>query len=101
MAQGTTLADLVEGLGYEVVRVEVAPSGLDVPVGDPMIHDRLAGTSFAAADVVLAVGVDQRAPEMLDLLEAAGRAGAAARCGVGPVARVGADGHHHGAQRHG
>lgn len=78
MAQGTTLADLVEGLGYEVVRVEVAPSGLAVPVGDPVIHDRLAGTSFAAADVVLAVGVDQRAPEMLDLLEAAGRAGAAA-----------------------
>lgn len=78
MSQGTTLADLVEGLGYEVVRVEVAPSGLEVPVGDPVIHDRLAGTGFAAGDVVLAVGVDQRAPEMLDLLEAAGAARVAA-----------------------
>jgi hypothetical protein len=78
MTQGNTLADLVEGLGYEVVRVEVAPSGLDVPVGDPVIYDRLAGTSFAAADVVLAVGVDPRAPEMLDLLVAAGAARAAA-----------------------
>ena len=78
MTQGITLADLVEGLGYEVVRVEVAPSGLDVPVGDPVIYDRLAGTSFAAADVVLAVGVDPRAPEMLDLLAAAGTARVAA-----------------------
>jgi hypothetical protein len=78
MVPTTTLADLVEGLGYGVVRVEVAPSGLGVPVGDPVIHDRLAGTGFAAADVVLAVGVDQRAPEMLDLLGAAGAARAAA-----------------------
>jgi hypothetical protein len=78
MTQGNTLADLVEGLGYEVVRVEVAPSGLDGPVGDPVIFDRLAGTSFAAADVVLAVGVDPRAPEMLDLLAAAGTARVAA-----------------------
>lgn len=78
MTQGTTLADLIEGLGYEVVRVEVSPLGLEVPVGDPVIHDRLAGTSFASADVVLAVGVDPRSPEMLDLLAAAGAAGAAA-----------------------
>jgi hypothetical protein len=78
MTQGIRLADLVEGLGYEVVRVEVAPSGLDRPVGDPVIFDRLVGTSFAAADVVLAVGVDPRAPEMLDLLAAAGTARAAA-----------------------
>ncbi len=78
MLRELTLTDLLEGLGYEVVRVEVAPGGLDVPVGDPVIHDRLAGTSIMAADVVLAVGVDPRGRELLDLLEAAGRAGAAA-----------------------
>jgi hypothetical protein len=78
MEQETTLADLIEGLGYEVVRVEVAPLGLDVAVGDPVIHDRQAGTSFTAADVVLAVGVDPRGPEMLDLIAGAGSARAAA-----------------------
>ena len=78
MQQQTTLAHLIEGLGYEVVRVEVAPAGLDVAVGDPVIHDRLAGTGLAAADVVLAVGVDPRSPEMTALLADAGTAGAAA-----------------------
>lgn len=78
MLREMKLTGLIEGLGYEVVRVEVAPSGLEVPVGDPVIHDRLAGTSIMACDVVLAVGVDPRGPELLDLLEAAGRAGAAA-----------------------
>lgn len=78
MDRAVTLAGLIEGLGYEVIRVEVAPRGLDVAVGDPMIHDRLTGTSLSAGDVVLAVGVDQRGPELLDLLDAAGRAGAAA-----------------------
>lgn len=78
MQRETTLSGLIEGLGYEVVRVESAPRGLDVPVGDPVIHDRLAGTSIAASDVVLAVGVDPRGPELLDLLESAGRSGAAA-----------------------
>jgi hypothetical protein len=78
MPQHSTLADLIEGLGYEVVRVEVAPAGLDVVVGDPVIHDRQAGTSFASGDVVLAVGLDPRGPEMADLLAAAGAAHAAA-----------------------
>jgi DNA-binding PucR family transcriptional regulator len=78
MQRTVTLAGLIEGLGYEVIRVEVAPGGLDVAVGDPVIHDRLAGTSLTAADFVLAVGIDPRGPELLDLLEAAGRAGAAA-----------------------
>lgn len=78
MQTETTLAHLVEGLGYEVVRVEVAPQGLDVPVADPVIHDRLTGTGFAAADVVLAVGVDGRTPELLDLIASAGLARAAA-----------------------
>ncbi len=78
MGHETTLADLIAGLGYEVVRVEVAPAGLGVPVGDPVIHDRLAGTSLAAADVVLAVGVDPQAPEMSALLDEAGRVGVAA-----------------------
>ena len=78
MQREVTLAGLIEGLGYEVIRVEVAPGGLDVAVGDPVIHDRLAGTSLTAADVVLAVGVDPRGPELLDLLDTAGRAGAAA-----------------------
>lgn len=59
MQRETNLSGLIEGLGYEVVRVETAPAGLDVPVGDPVIHDRLAGTGIAASDVVLAVGVDR------------------------------------------
>jgi len=78
MRNDVTLAGLIEGLGYEMVRVEVAPNGLDVAVGDPVIHDRLAGTSLASADVVLAVGLDPRGPELLDLLDTAGRASAAA-----------------------
>jgi DNA-binding PucR family transcriptional regulator len=78
MERKVTVAGLIEGLGYEVIRVEVAPCGLDIAVGDPVIHDRLAGTSLSAADVVLAVGVDPRGPELLDLLDEAGRVGAAA-----------------------
>lgn len=73
-----TLADLVGGLGYELVRVVVAPHGLDVGVGDPIIHDRVAGTRFAAGDVVLAVGLDPRGGELASLVRDAGSAGAAA-----------------------
>jgi DNA-binding PucR family transcriptional regulator len=78
MRPDLTIADLVEGLGYELAQVETAPGGLDVVVGDPVIHDRLAGNSFATGDVVLAVGLDTRGRELLDLLESSGAAGAAA-----------------------
>ncbi len=73
-----TLGDLVSGLGFELVRVVVAPRGLDVGIGDPIIHDSLTGTRLAAGDVVLAVGLDPAGPAMLDLVREAASCSAAA-----------------------
>lgn len=78
MSDGATLGDLVSGLGYELVRVVVAPRGLDVGVGDPIIHDRLTGTRLAAGDVVLAVGLDPASGEMAGVLREAAACNAAA-----------------------
>jgi hypothetical protein len=81
MPDSASLGDLVSGLGFELVRVVVAPRGLDVGVGDPIIHDRLVGTRLAAGDVVLAVGVDPGSGEMAELVRAAAASNAAALIG--------------------
>jgi len=52
-----TLADLQDALGA-LVEVVVAPDGLDVPVGEPLIYDPSGGPGATAHDVVLMVGVD-------------------------------------------
>lgn len=73
-----TLGDLVSGLGFELVRVVVAPRGLDIGIGDPIIYDSLTGTRLAAGDVVLAVGLDPSGSALLDLVREAASCSAAA-----------------------
>jgi hypothetical protein len=72
-----TLGDAVRELAYEVLQVVVAPGGLDVPIGEAVIHDRTAAARMATGDVVLAVGVDPTGAELVELIERAGRARAA------------------------
>lgn len=78
VVDSATLASLTDGLGFEVVQVVAAPKGLDVAVGDPVIHDSVSGTGLAHGDVVLAVGVRPDGQELLALLRDAGPAGVAA-----------------------
>jgi hypothetical protein len=76
MASGPTLGDLIETVG--VLDVLVAPNGIDVRVGEVVIHDAEEGWAGDRDDVVLAVGVDPTRPAALALVDAAGDAGAAA-----------------------
>lgn len=78
MSETATLGDLVNGLGFELVRVIAAPRGLDGGIGDPIIHDRLTGTRLAGGDVVLAVGLDPAGTELLTVMREAAASGAAA-----------------------
>jgi hypothetical protein len=70
------LSDLLEPLGSVVLDVVVAPSGLAVPVGEPLIYDPAGGELATADDLLLGVGVDAASPEALDLLEHARQVGA-------------------------
>ena len=72
-----TLADLQDALGA-LVEVVVAPHGLDVPVGEPLIYDPSGGPGATAHDVVLMVGVDASSATAVDALDRVGRLGAAA-----------------------
>jgi len=72
-----TLADLQDALGA-LVEVVVAPDGLDVPVGEPLIYDPSGGPGATAHDVVLMVGVDASSATAVDALDRVGRLGAAA-----------------------
>jgi PucR C-terminal helix-turn-helix domain/GGDEF-like domain len=76
-ARAPTLADLQDALGA-LVEVVVAPRGLDVPVGEPLIHDPSGGPGATAHDVVLMVGVDAGSATAVDLLDRLGRLGAVA-----------------------
>lgn len=53
----STLHELVQTLGPDLIRVEVAPRGLDVHFGRVVIYDTLDPPAFQADDLVLAVGV--------------------------------------------
>jgi hypothetical protein len=55
--QVSSLAELVDLLAPSVLRVHVAPKGLDVPVADVVIHDGLDAWQPAAGDLVLGVAV--------------------------------------------
>lgn len=72
-----TLGDAARELAYEMLLVVEAPNGLDVPIGEVVIHDRLSTGRFTNGDVVLAVGVDPGSAELVELVERAGRARAA------------------------
>jgi hypothetical protein len=76
-ARGPTLADLQDALGA-LVEVVVAPHGLDVPAGEPLIYDPSGGPGATAHDVVLMVGVDASSATAVDALDRLGRLGVAA-----------------------
>ena len=75
---GTTLGAVVEALGAGLVRLVTAPGGLDVPVGEPVVHDPLAEPSLGPSDLLLAVGVDPHRASAIDVVTSCG-----ARGGVG------------------
>jgi DNA-binding PucR family transcriptional regulator len=74
----TTLQALLDNLGRDVVQVVVAPRGLEVPVGEPVIYDAEERSSIARDAIVLAVGARPGTAPADRLLEAAAQAGATA-----------------------
>lgn len=72
-----TLKGMLEHLSLGVVQVVVAPHGLDVPVGHPVISDPAEPLRADPGDIVLAVGVDSERLAM-DAAKAAAAAGAVA-----------------------
>lgn len=68
------LRQLLDNLGSTVAGVLVAPGGLDVPIGEPVIHDPVGGAPIEANAIVLAVGTLPDSSEARDLIDAAGKA---------------------------
>lgn len=77
-ATTTTLGAVVDALGPGLVTVVAAPRGLDVAVGEPVVHDPLGEPAVDRGDVVLAVGVDPSQRTAADLVARCGELGAAA-----------------------
>jgi DNA-binding PucR family transcriptional regulator len=73
-----TLGAVIDALGGGVVRVVTAPRGLDVPVGEPVVHDPLAEPAPRPDDLLLAVGVEPHRSTAVDLVRLVGQAGAVA-----------------------
>jgi hypothetical protein len=74
---GATLGSLVDALGGGLVRLAVAPRGLDVPVHELLVHDPLVEPTPDPGDLLLAVGVDPGRASAIDLVTEAGARGAA------------------------
>ena len=72
------LEALLESLGSDVVELVVAPRGLGVAVGEPVIYDEGEHSAIAAGVVVLAVAVRPGTSEAAKLLLEAERAEASA-----------------------
>ena len=72
---GPTLGAVVDALGLGVVRVLCAPRGLDVPVGEPVVHDPTADPAAERTDVLLAVGVEPQRRTAVDLVSRCGELG--------------------------
>jgi hypothetical protein len=72
------LETLLENLGRDVVQVVVAPAGLDVPVGEPVIYDAGERPGISRGAIVLAVGVRAGTAQGDGLIAAAAQAEAAA-----------------------
>ena len=70
------LRTLLGNLGPTVATVIVAPNGLDVPVGEPVIHDPVGGGPIETNAIVLAVGTPPDSTEARELIATAGKAGA-------------------------
>ena len=73
-----TLGSVVDALGDGLVRLVVAPRGLDVPVRELVVHDPLAEPALGAGDLLLAVGVDPARASAIDVVTACGARAAAA-----------------------
>lgn len=72
------LGAVLDTLGLDVVEIVVAPRGLDVPIGELVIHDTEDDLLLHQDDLLLAVGVDGTRPEAVELVRRAGAQGAAA-----------------------
>ena len=72
-----SLGQLLDNMGQSVAQVIVAPRGLDVQVGDPVIYDAIDRSTPEKDAIVLAVGVSPDGSEARDLLKGAAAAGAA------------------------
>ncbi len=71
-----TLRHVLDNLGPGIAQVIVAPQGLDVPVGEPVIYDPVEPPELEAEVIVLAVGTRPDATEARDLIERAAEGGA-------------------------
>ena len=78
VAGTATLGSLVEALGDGLVRLVTAPRGLDVPVGELVVHDPLGEPTVSRDDLLLAVGVDPYRASAIDVVTACGERGSAA-----------------------
>ena len=74
----SSLRDLLESLGQDVIHVIASPRGLDVAVGDPVIYDAEERSAIAVGAIVLAVGLRPGTSESDRMMDAASRQGAAA-----------------------
>ncbi len=73
-----TLLDLIDNLGRDFVSVVAAPQGLDVVATHVTIHDPAQDSPIGSGDIVLGVGTEASRPDVLNLIEEAGRSRAAA-----------------------
>jgi hypothetical protein len=71
-----TLGAVVDALGAGLVRLVTAPRGLDVPVGEPVVHDPLAEPNPGPSDLLLAVGVEPNRASAIDVVTSCGARGA-------------------------
>ena len=75
---GPTLGAVVDALGVGVVRVLTAPLGLEVAIGEPVVHDPVSEPAAGRYDLVLAVGVDATRHSAVDVITRYGELGASA-----------------------
>jgi sugar diacid utilization regulator len=73
-----SLGQLLDNIGPSVARVIVAPRGLDIPVGEPVIYDPLERSPIEPDAIVFAVGVPPDGSEPRQLLRSAASGNAAA-----------------------
>lgn len=64
-----TLGALIEQVSGGILELACAPRGLDVEVGEPVIHDPSDASPVHPGDIVLAVGVPERTRDLVALLE--------------------------------
>lgn len=77
-SSGATLLDLIDSLGRGFVSVIAAPRGLDVVARHVVINDPAQTPKIEVGDLVLGVGTEASRPDVLNVIEEAGRSQAAA-----------------------